>query len=51
MSEPQTDVKTYSCFANNQWKSAENNKIFEVNEPYSGKLFARVASASRICQQ
>jgi acyl-CoA reductase-like NAD-dependent aldehyde dehydrogenase len=47
MSEPQTDVKTYSYFVNNQWRNAENDKTFEVHEPYSGKLFARVAAASR----
>src|SRR3984885_237384 len=47
MSEPQTDVKTYNYFADNQWRNAQNDKTFEVHEPYSGKLFARVASASR----
>lgn len=46
-SEPQTDVKTYSYFLDNQWRNAENDKTFEVHEPYSGKLFARVAAGSR----
>jgi acyl-CoA reductase-like NAD-dependent aldehyde dehydrogenase len=46
-SELQTDVKTYSHFLDNQWRNAENHKFFEVHEPYSGKLFARVAAGSR----
>jgi acyl-CoA reductase-like NAD-dependent aldehyde dehydrogenase len=47
MSEPQTDVKTYSYFVDNQWRNAQNDKTFEVHEPYSGKLFARVAAGTR----
>jgi acyl-CoA reductase-like NAD-dependent aldehyde dehydrogenase len=43
----QTDVKDYSYFAGNQWRKAGDNKFFEVHEPYSGKLFARVAAGSR----
>jgi hypothetical protein len=34
----QTDVKEYSYFAGNQWRKAANNQVFEVHEPYSGKL-------------
>ena len=47
MPSTQTEVREYSYFAGNQWRKAENNRVFEVHEPYSGKLFARVASASR----
>ena len=47
VTELQTDVRTYSYYANNQWKIAQNDKTFEVHEPYSGKLFARVAAGSR----
>lgn len=47
MTEPQTDVRTYNYFANNRWRKAQNEKTFEVHEPYSGKLFARVAAGSR----
>ena len=47
ISEPQTDVKTYSYIADNQWRNAENDNTFEVHEPYSGKPFARVATGSR----
>jgi acyl-CoA reductase-like NAD-dependent aldehyde dehydrogenase len=47
MQSTEMDVKEYCYFAGNQWRSAVNNQIFEVHEPYSGKLFARVASASR----
>src|ERR1700748_1462667 len=41
------DVKEYSYFAGNQWRKAADNGAFEVHEPYSGKLFARVAAGSR----
>jgi acyl-CoA reductase-like NAD-dependent aldehyde dehydrogenase len=47
MQATEIDVKEYSYFAGNQWRKAADNRIFEVYEPYSGKLFARVASASR----
>src|ERR1700748_1056441 len=41
------DVKEYSYFAGNQWRKAADNGAFEVHEPYSGKLFARVANGGR----
>jgi acyl-CoA reductase-like NAD-dependent aldehyde dehydrogenase len=47
MPSSQIDVREYSYFAGNQWRKAADNKLFEVHEPYTGKLFARVASASR----
>src|ERR1700692_5069472 len=47
MASTQLDVKEYSYFAGNQWRKAEGNQVFEVHEPYSGKLFARVAAGSR----
>jgi acyl-CoA reductase-like NAD-dependent aldehyde dehydrogenase len=47
MTVTQIDVKQYSYFADNQWRHAEDNHFFEVHEPYSGKLFARVAAGSR----
>jgi len=40
MQSTQTEVREYSYFAGNQWRKAENNRVFEVHEPYSGKLFA-----------
>ena len=43
MQSTQMDVKEYSYFAGNQWRKASDNQVFEVHEPYSGKLFARVA--------
>jgi len=48
MQSTQIDVKEYSYFAGNQWRKAADNQVFEVHEPYSGKLFARVAAASRV---
>src|SRR6202171_2934304 len=47
MTSTQIDVKDYSYFAGNQWRKAADSKVFEVHEPYSGKLFARVAAGSR----
>jgi acyl-CoA reductase-like NAD-dependent aldehyde dehydrogenase len=47
MTVTQIDVKQYSYFADNQWRHAEGHHFFEVHEPYSGKLFARVAAGSR----
>ena len=43
----QSDVKDYSYFADNQWRTAKGNQFFGVHEPYSGDLFARVAAGSR----
>ena len=43
----QVDLKEYRYFADNQWRNAKDDHVFEVHEPYSGKLFARVAAGSR----
>jgi acyl-CoA reductase-like NAD-dependent aldehyde dehydrogenase len=43
----QTDVKEYGYFAGNEWRQAASKEVFEVHEPYSGKLFARVAAGTR----
>src|SRR5580698_9641635 len=40
-------VKEYSYFAGNEWRKAADNQVFEVHEPYNGKLFARVAAGTR----
>jgi hypothetical protein len=37
------NIKEYRYFTDNQWRKAADNQVFEVHEPYSGKLFARVA--------
>src|SRR6202023_864266 len=47
MQSAQMDVKEYGYFAGNQWRNAVDNQVFEVHEPYSGNLFARVAAGSR----
>jgi acyl-CoA reductase-like NAD-dependent aldehyde dehydrogenase len=47
MPSEQSDVKEYRYFSGNQWREAADKKSFEVHEPYSGKLFARVAAGSR----
>src|SRR5580692_3301373 len=41
------DVKEYRYFAGNEWRTAADNATFEIHEPYSGELFARVAAGSR----
>ena len=47
MESTQIDVKEYSYFAGNQWRKTADNLVFEVHEPYSGNLIARVAAGSR----
>jgi acyl-CoA reductase-like NAD-dependent aldehyde dehydrogenase len=47
MNSTDAEVKDYDYFAGNQWRKAANNDVFEVHEPYSGKLFARVAAGTR----
>jgi acyl-CoA reductase-like NAD-dependent aldehyde dehydrogenase len=47
MTSTQIDVKDYGYFAGNQWRNAKDDHFFEVHEPYSGNLFARVAAGSR----
>ena len=47
MPSTEIDVKEFRHFAGNQWREAADKKFFEVHEPYSGKLFARVAAGSR----
>src|SRR5437868_2509875 len=47
MQSTQKAVKEYGYFAGNQWRNAVDNQVFEVHEPYSGKLFARVAAGTR----
>jgi acyl-CoA reductase-like NAD-dependent aldehyde dehydrogenase len=41
------DSKEYEYFAGGEWRKAADNKTFEVHEPYTGNLFARVAAGSR----
>lgn len=40
-------VKEYGFFAQNVWRQAADKRFFEVHEPYSGNVLARVAAASR----
>ncbi len=47
MPSAQMDVKEYRYFAGNEWRTAADNATFEIHEPYSGELFARVAAGSR----
>ena len=47
MESAQMEVKQYKYFAGNEWRNAADEHVFEVREPYSGKLFARVAAGTR----
>ena len=40
-------MKTYQYYAGGIWRDAENGRTFDDLEPYSGKIFAKVAAASR----
>ena len=40
-------MKTKGYFVGNEWRQATDDKAFDVLEPYSGKVFARVAAGSR----
>ena len=42
-----SEVRTYKYFVDNEWRDAKDNAVFEVHEPYSGRIFARVAAGSR----
>jgi hypothetical protein len=41
-----TDVKEYKYFADGEWREAADGNVFDVHEPYTGKLFACVAAGS-----
>src|SRR5437667_2085528 len=47
MKSGRVDVKEYGFFAHNVWREAADNAVFEVHEPYSGRIFARVPAGSR----
>src|SRR2546425_2977009 len=47
MPSTQMDVKGLAFFTGTQGRSAVDNRVFGVHEPYSGKLFARVAAGTR----
>ena len=42
-----SEVRTYKYFVDNEWRGSQDNAVFEVHEPYSGRIFARVAAGSR----
>jgi acyl-CoA reductase-like NAD-dependent aldehyde dehydrogenase len=41
------EIPVYRHYINNQWKEAESSRLFEVYEPYSGRVFARVPAGGR----
>src|SRR5712675_500170 len=40
-------MKTYQYYAGGVWRDAENSRTFDDMEPYSGKIYAKVAAGSR----
>ena len=48
MQSAKMEVKQYKYFAGNEWRNAADEHVFEVREPYSGRLFARVAAGTRM---
>src|ERR1700741_5071309 len=40
-------MKTYQYYAGGVWRDAENGRTFDDLEPYSGKIFAKVAASSK----
>ncbi|GGH12247.1 aldehyde dehydrogenase family protein [Sphingobacterium alkalisoli] len=41
------EVKKYKYYAGGVWRDAENGRTFDDLEPYSGKVFAKIAAASK----
>jgi acyl-CoA reductase-like NAD-dependent aldehyde dehydrogenase len=41
------EVKKYQYYAGGVWRDAENGRTFDDMEPYSGKVFAKVAAGGR----
>ncbi len=41
------NIKKYQYYAGGIWRDAENGRTFNDLEPYSGKVFAQVAAASK----
>ena len=42
-----TDVRTYKCFVDGEWRAAANGQTFDDFEPYSGAVYAKVAAGGR----
>src|SRR5882762_1220471 len=41
------EVKKYQYYAGGVWRDAEGGRTFDDLEPYSGKVFAKIAAAGR----
>jgi acyl-CoA reductase-like NAD-dependent aldehyde dehydrogenase len=41
------EIETHRLYSGGEWKPAADGAEFEVHEPYSGKLMARVASGGQ----
>jgi acyl-CoA reductase-like NAD-dependent aldehyde dehydrogenase len=40
-------MKTYQYYAGGVWRDAENSRTFDDLEPYSGKIYAKIAAGGR----
>ena len=41
------EVKKYQYYAGGVWRDAEGGRTFDDLEPYSGKVYAKVAAAGK----
>lgn len=41
------EVKKYQYYAGGIWRDAENGRTFDDLEPYTGKVFAKVAAGGK----
>ena len=41
------EIKKYQYYAGGVWRDAEDGRTFDDLEPYSGKIYAKIAAGSR----
>lgn len=39
--------RTYKSYSGGEWRAAATGIVFEVHEPFSGQLYAKVAAVER----
>ena len=37
------EFRTYKCYSGCEWRAAASGRVFDVHEPFSGQLYAKVA--------
>ena len=38
------EVRTYKYYSGGEWRAAASGRVFDVHEPFSGHIYARVAA-------